>query len=929
MKNKQAESDRFVQALESDNADALSFEEQQINKLGHDLRSLADGELPQSNEVLREKLAMKLGEQELGTVTVGPQPSKSQNAISHLGRRLAIAACLALTMSVAAMMIPRVQQVREAARVSGGKFESKKQSTVSTTSWELGSTSKISEDDLSGDDEVTITGSLHSLDRRNENLDVDSLAQGDSLALANSAADSAGQQSGDQQSNSLYGYDVGSDGPGKDGKQQQGQQQYGQQQDVNGLSLAAAPSQSESGPVKDMPYYASPNPTPAPGQRSTRFVETRGSSSSMTAKSELKLPRQQQANQSGQIQPLRDRFQRDAGPSYMSDIANNDAWKSVFDGENLARGVKGIGLKDLKTQASSVNKKSGKEFSSRVAVPGTMVPALVGGGRGGGIGGGGGGVGGLGGGGRGKMTMFNGQLGVDESGKRFERNEGRDLGKNDLPYRRHNHDPRFFYESVSGEQYEPITENEFKKATGNAALSTFSIDVDTASYSNMRRFLQSGQRPPANAVRIEELVNYFDYDYPQPEGDRPFAVDMEIASCPWDEQHHLLRVALKGKEIHRSERSATNLVFLLDVSGSMQDQNKLPLLKQGLTMMVQQLNENDSVSIVTYAGNAGVVLNPTSGDNKRQIEKAIETLNAGGSTNGSAGIELAYELAQKQFINGGSNRVLLATDGDLNVGVTDDGALVELIKRKASEGVFLTVLGFGTGNLKDGKLEQLADNGNGMYAYIDNFREAHKVLIEQMSGSLETIAKDVKIQIEFNPSEVKSYRLIGYENRVLAAKDFDNDKKDAGEIGAGHSVTALYELQLSGAVDQTASAQNLKYQQTDAVEQPKPADGKTSQDNHSGELLTLALRFKKPDAQKSERIEFTLKDEPTSFSTASSEFRFAAAVASFGMILRGSQHQGQTSMKWVEETATRAIGSDVGGYRAEFIDLVRRAGGAR
>ena len=488
---------------------------------------------------------------------------------------------------------------------------------------------------------------------------------------------------------------------------------------------------------------------------------------------------------------------------------------------------------------------------------------------------------------------------------------------------------RGYYErDTGGEQYDPIHENAFTKTVGNKARSTFSIDVDTASYANMRRFLNSHQPPPRNSIRIEELVNYFNYDYPQPEGDQPFSVNMELASCPWNEQNHLLRVGLKGKEIHRNERSASNLVFLLDVSGSMQNANKLPLLKQGLMMLVQQLSENDSVSIVTYAGNAGVVLHPTNGSNKRQIELAIERLNAGGSTNGSAGIQLAYELAQKQFIQDGSNRVIMATDGDLNVGVTSDGALVKLIKEKASEGVFLTVLGFGTGNLKDSKLEKLADNGNGMYAYIDNFREAHKVLVEQMSGSLETIAKDVKIQIEFNPNEVLNYRLIGYENRVLAAKDFDDDKKDAGEIGAGHTVTALYEIVLAnGAQTTNTTPQNLKYQSPgETVETTKPAVNATK---HDGELLTVSLRYKKPDAQTSQKIEYTLKNDPVSFSSVSADFQFAASVASFGMILRGSQHRGNTSLKWVETTATRAIGHDSGGYRSEFLDLVRKASSFR
>ena len=485
-------------------------------------------------------------------------------------------------------------------------------------------------------------------------------------------------------------------------------------------------------------------------------------------------------------------------------------------------------------------------------------------------------------------------------------------------------------QNTGGEQYEPIHENQFVNAKGQQALSTFSIDVDTASYSNMRRFLNNHQRPPRNSVRIEELVNYFEYDYPQPEGDVPFSVNMEFANCPWNDKHHLLRVGLKGKEIHREERSASNLVFLLDVSGSMQSEDKLPLLKKGLAMMIQRLSENDTVSIVTYAGNAGVVLEPTNGSNKRKIEEAIERLNAGGSTNGSAGINMAYELAQKQFIKDGSNRVILATDGDLNVGITSDDDLVKLIKEKASEGVFLTVLGFGTGNLKDGKLEKLADNGNGMYAYIDSFREAHKVLIDQMSGSLETIAKDVKIQIEFNPGEVESYRLIGYENRVLAAQDFDNDKKDAGEIGAGHTVTALYEIVLNGSAKTftTGSDQPLRYQNEPKVEKDPPKKETTSS-NFDGEILTLSLRYKMPDENDSQKIQYTLDDEPKSFSSASGDFQFAAAVASFGMLLRNSEHRGSTSFDWVGETASRHVGDDVAGYRIEFLELVRKAASGR
>ena len=483
----------------------------------------------------------------------------------------------------------------------------------------------------------------------------------------------------------------------------------------------------------------------------------------------------------------------------------------------------------------------------------------------------------------------------------------------------------------NSEDYASIVENQFRNTTGENRISTFSIDVDTASYANIRRFITSGQHVPPNAVRIEEMVNYFQYEYEQPEGDRPFSVNMELAACPWNPQNKLLRVGLKGKEIKQEERPASNIVFLLDVSGSMQDSAKLPLLKAGLRMMVEQLTANDRVSIVTYAGNAGVVLNPTAGNQKRTILAAIDQLNASGSTNGSAGIQLAYELAQKNFIEEGTNKVFLATDGDLNVGVTGDEALVELITEKASEGVFLTVLGFGTGNLKDSKLEALADNGNGMYAYIDGVREAHKVLVEGISGSLITIAKDVKIQIEFNPNEVKGYRLIGYENRILAREDFSDDTKDAGEIGAGHAVTALYELVVNEAPTANAANQiELKYQPRSEQPADKNENSEVEQDGeYVDELLTLALRFKKPDSDTSERIEYVLKDEDNSFSGASQDFRFAASVASFGMLLRNSEHRGSTTFEWVQETAAAATGADLAGYRKEFVDLVRLANPAR
>ena len=489
------------------------------------------------------------------------------------------------------------------------------------------------------------------------------------------------------------------------------------------------------------------------------------------------------------------------------------------------------------------------------------------------------------------------------------------------------------------EQYAPIMENVFVSALGGKAISTFSIDVDTAAYANVRRFLNNGQLPPPNAVRIEELVNYFQYDYPQPTGKVPFSVNMELADCPWNEGHKLLRVGLKGREVKADKRPPTNVVFLLDVSGSMTSPDKLPLLKRGFKMMVQQLGEDDRVTIVTYAGDAGLALEPTSCDQKATINAAIDVLTPGGSTHGSAGIELAYKMAQQHFIHDGVNKVILATDGDLNVGITADDQLIDLIKQKASEGVFLTVLGFGTGNLQDTKMEQLADNGNGIYAYIDSVREARKVLVEEMSGSLVTIAKDVKLQVEFNPAEVRGYRLIGYENRVMRTEDFDNDRKDAGEIGAGHTVTAIYELATTDKASKPSiDLPHMKYQASDdaepvskekiakvataAEENAKP---KLSPAAASGELLTLALRYKQPDSNTSERIEFTIKNQDNSFESASGEFRFATSVAAYGMLLRGSQFSGDAKMEWVQDTAAGAIGADPHGYRAEFVDLVGKS----
>jgi len=465
------------------------------------------------------------------------------------------------------------------------------------------------------------------------------------------------------------------------------------------------------------------------------------------------------------------------------------------------------------------------------------------------------------------------------------------------------------------EEYEKIIEKDFSLAE-RQPLSTFSVDVDSASYANVRRFLTRGQLPPAAAVRIEEMVNYFPYDYAPPTGKDPFAVDMEVAGCPWNANHRLVQIGIKGKEISREERGASNLVFLIDTSGSMRDDNKLPLVKEAMAMLVGQLTEDDRVAIVTYASSTGVQLEPTCGDETEKILTAIDELRAGGSTHGSAGIQLAYEQAAKHFVKGGVNRVILATDGDLNVGITDDDQLVELIKEKAETGVFLTVLGVGTGNLKDSKLEKLADKGNGAYAYLDDEREAHRVMVEEMSGSLITIAKDVKLQVEFNPAEVYGYRLIGYENRMLAARDFDDDKKDAGEIGAGHTVTAIYEILPARAAGFVGpNGQPLKYG-------PKPAVA--ADDEVVGEMLTLSLRYKDPEADESKLLQFVVRDEGKQYGEASEDYRFASAVAAFGMMLRGSPHCGDLTLSAVEELASGAVGDDLRGYRTELVEMVRR-----
>ena len=467
--------------------------------------------------------------------------------------------------------------------------------------------------------------------------------------------------------------------------------------------------------------------------------------------------------------------------------------------------------------------------------------------------------------------------------------------------------------------YPHLIENSFLTAL-NHPLSTFSIDVDTASYANVRRFLNSNQLPPPDAVRIEEMVNYFHYDYPQPDGEGPFAANIEIAGCPWNSEHRLVRIGLKGREIAQNERPPSNFVFLIDVSGSMETPERLPLIKQALRQLVKKMTENDRVAIVVYASEVGIKLQSTPCTQKEKILRAIDDLAAGGSTDGSDGIQTAYRVAQKNFIEGGVNRVLLCTDGDFNVGITDQGQLVKMIEDKAKGGVSLTTLGVGTDNYKDALMQKLADKGNGNYFYLDSLEEAEKVLIDQMSGTLVTIAKDVKIQIEFNPAQVGAYRLIGYEKRMLRKQDFNNDKIDAGEIGAGHTVTALYEIVPAGGEIPKGDVDPLKYQQP-AEEKP---DRYVSSDS-SKELLTLKLRYKQPDGDTSRRLEFPVTDGGKSFERASTDFKFATAVAEFGMLLRDSEFKGNSSYGAVLELAEEAKGADAEGYRSEFLNLVRKA----
>jgi Ca-activated chloride channel family protein len=494
----------------------------------------------------------------------------------------------------------------------------------------------------------------------------------------------------------------------------------------------------------------------------------------------------------------------------------------------------------------------------------------------------------------------------------FHKERRRDPGTEDEKYFQNNYDSTAY----NTEEYESIVENRFLAATENP-LSTFSIDVDGGSYSNVRRYLQQGQLPPSGAVRIEELINYFHYDYPQPTGENPFSINTEIGRCAWNPDHKLVMIGLQGKKIPVENLPASNLVFLIDVSGSMMEPEKLPLVQRSLSMLVDQLREQDRVSLVVYAGNAGLVMPSTSGFEKKKIKDAIERLEAGGSTAGGAGIQLAYKVAEQHFVKGGNNRVILCTDGDFNVGPSSDAALLDMIDKEKKSGVFLTVLGFGMGNYKDSKMEKLADRGNGNHAYIDNENEARKVLVNEFGGTLFTIAKDVKLQIEFNPVFVQAYRLIGYENRMLNKEDFNNDSKDAGELGSGHTVTAIYEIIPVGVQNEFAeSVDPLKYQK-----KMKPVYSTAG-----NEIMNIKFRYKSPDGEKSRLIEHALVYQQQDVNETSVNFRFVSAVAQFGMLLRNSAFKQQSSYDRTYIMAKNSLGKDSEGYRAEFLQLIRHAG---
>lgn len=472
-------------------------------------------------------------------------------------------------------------------------------------------------------------------------------------------------------------------------------------------------------------------------------------------------------------------------------------------------------------------------------------------------------------------------------------------------------DRRHLPGTFNTEDYKRINENPFFLPQ-RTPLSTFSIDVDTASYSNVRRFISRGQLPPKDAVRLEELINYFDYDYASPKGDQPFSVSTEVATAPWNSQHKLVQIGLKGKELEQEQPS--NLVFLIDVSGSMKRPNKLALVKKSLCLLVHQLKPQDRVSLVVYAGRAGIVLPSTPGTQKATIMNAIDRLEAGGSTAGAAGIKMAYDMAERHFLKNGNNRVILATDGDFNVGQSSDAELERLIEQKRDRGVFLTVLGYGTGNYKDNKMELLANKGNGNYAYIDTLLEAQKVLVNDLRGTLFTIAKDVKIQVEFNPEKVQAYRLIGYENRLLRDQDFNDDRKDAGEIGSGHTITALYEVVPTGVTS------NVELPDIDPLKFQKPTASSSSSD-----LMNLKLRYKQPTGSKSKLISTAIADQTRSIQAATDNLKFSAAVAMYGMVLRDSEYKGDSTFNQVLDLAEQAKGKDSQGYRTAFMQLVERS----
>jgi Ca-activated chloride channel homolog len=497
--------------------------------------------------------------------------------------------------------------------------------------------------------------------------------------------------------------------------------------------------------------------------------------------------------------------------------------------------------------------------------------------------------------------------GAVEQGKVENRANGVTGGLSALPV-----EPwRYQQEPGNTEAYARIEDNRFLAAAANP-LSTFSIDVDAGSYSNVRRFLSQGALPPADAVRLEELVNYFTYTYPDHTGSHPFAVSTDVGACPWAPEHRLVRIGLQAKRVATRSLPPSNLVFLIDVSGSMQSEDKLPLVKQAFRALVQELRAEDRVAIVVYAGAAGLVLPPTSGADKATILAALDRLEAGGSTAGGAGLRLAYDVARENSLPEGNNRLILATDGDFNVGVSSDAEMIRLVEARREEGTFLTVLGFGTGNLKDTKMEQMADKGNGHYAYIDNFREAHKVFVREFGGTLFTVAKDVKIQVEFNPARVQSYRLLGYENRLLAREDFADDRKDAGEMGAGHTVTALYEVVPTGATPVVLDGDSLTYQRVTL----------RSTASQSPDLLTVRLRYKDPTGSKSRLLSAPVVDRDE---RSADDLRFASAVAAFAMVLRNSEHKGNASYDLVLALARESRGEDPEGYRGEFISMVERA----